>query len=178
MSECWKCDEALSDYGNYCGQCGAPQKPSMAAQSFTRSANQIKRGIDDLLDLIDGCLEMLAKGLADEDGYGDIFASEWERRFENSYRWLDAYVFSLWLSHYDISESDLDEFLEKHEDKLESTKTDTKSLPNPTNETCSCGATLPKDTPSIITRWKEATEATAVCFDCFGQISNRIAVVE
>lgn len=178
MSDCWKCDESIDGYGNYCGDCGAPQKPSMAAQSFTQSAKDFYRGIDGLLDLIDGCPEMLAEGLANEDGYGDISASEWERRFENSFRWLEDYFFRLWLSHYDLSESDLEELMEEHGITLEESQSDTESFPTPTNETCNCGASLPIDAPSIITRWKEATEATAVCFDCFGQISSRITVAE
>lgn len=178
MSDCWKCDEALADPSNYCTQCGAPQKPSSAAQAFTRSASDFNRGLDGLLDLLDGCPAMVAEGLAEMDGYGDISATEWEQRFEDSYKWLRAFSLRLWLSHYDLSEDDLEEFIEEHEDKLEPSEADTDALPTPANETCACGATLPDNAPSVITRWKEATEATAVCFDCFGQVSTRIAVSE
>lgn len=178
MSDCWKCDEDLDGYGNYCTQCGAPQKPSMAAQSFSRYGGDFYRGLDGLLELIDGCPEMLAEGLADLDIYSEISATEWESRFENSFRWLKTAFYRLWLLHYDVSESELEEIIEEYKDNLEETETDPESFPEPTNETCNCGAPLPNDAPSIITRWKVATEATAVCFDCFGQISSRITVAE
>lgn len=178
MTDCWKCDETLDGHGNYCTQCGAPQKPSSAAQSFTRSTNDFYRGLDNILDLVEGCPEMLAEGLAEMDGYGDISAAEWERRFENSFEWLRGYFYRLWLNHYDISEEELEELIEEAKDELETTETDAEELPTPSNDRCACGTSLPSEPPTIITRWKEATETTAVCFECFGQISTRIAVSE
>lgn len=174
MNDCWKCDEPLDGYGNYCTQCGSPQKPSMAAHSFNRSANDFKRGIDGLLDLIDGCPEMLAEGLAEMDDHDDISVAEWERRFENSFQWLKAYFYRLLLSHYDISDRELKKFIEEHEDEFETSTPDRGSLPTPTNQMCGCGAPLPENPPSITTRWKEATASNAVCFDCFGEISTKI----
>lgn len=174
MSDCWNCDEVQGGYNNYCTQCGMPQKPSMAAQSFHRSANDFKRGLDGLLDLLDGCPEMLAEGLAETEGYDEIGVSEWERRFENSIRWING-CFSLFcMMHYDLSQSDLEDLGEE----LEEPKDETDSLPAPANQMCGCGGSLPSEAPSIITQWKEATEVSSVCFECFGQISSRITVIE
>lgn len=172
VKDCWKCDEQLDGYGNYCTQCGAPQKPEMAAQSFHRSAVDFKSGLNGILDLIDGCPEMLAEGLADDD----ISAAEWERRFKNSLKWLKAYFYQLWMSHYDVTSSEITEFLDEHRDEADAAKSKNEELPQPTNESCSCGATLPSNPPSIVTRWKDAIDSKAVCFECFGQISSRIDV--
>lgn len=176
MSDCWKCGEGVDRHDNYCTECPAPQKSTIAARSFTRHANDFTRGLNGLLDLVDGCPELLAEGLAEMDGYEDITEAEWKRRFENSLRWIRAYFARLWFDHYNITEADLDELIEEHKDKLDDTETDTGSLPTPTNETCSCGTSMPDDAPAVITQWKEASEATAVCFDCFGQISSRLSL--
>lgn len=172
MEDCWKCDEPLDGYGNFCTQCGAPQKPEMAAQSFDYDARNFKTGLDGLLDLIDGCPEMLAEGLADDR----ISAAEWERRFKNSFKWLKAFFYQLWISHYDVTSSELKEILDEHRGETDSEKAVKGELPEPTNESCSCGSTLPSNPPSVITRWKDATDSKAVCFECFGQISSRIDV--
>jgi hypothetical protein len=150
----------------------------MAAQSFTRSANDFSRGLNGLLDLIDGCPEMLAEGLADMDGYDDLSAADWESRLENSFEWLRNYFYRVWLNHYEVSWSDLEELLDEHEDEVEESEADPEALPTPTNENCACGTSLPSNAPWIITRWKGATEARAVCYECFGQISSRIDVAE
>jgi hypothetical protein len=129
-----------------------------------------------LLDLVDGCPEMLAEGLAEM--HDDISANEWEQRFQNSLRWLRRYFYRLWLNHYDVTVSEVKEMIEEHDLDTQDDGPDTESLPEPANEKCSCGASLPDESPSVITRWQEATKATAVCFECFGQIQNRIAVSE
>jgi hypothetical protein len=175
MSDCWKCDHRLDGGENYCTQCGSPQKPRTAAGSFDRNASKFGSAIRDILELLDGCPEMLAEGMEDLHSDADISASEWERRFENSLSWLQSYFYTIVVSHYDI---DVDELLEEYEGEIEDDDTDIDTLPSPQNETCACGASLPTSPPSIITRWKDTTETSAVCFECFGQIRNRIEVPE
>lgn len=178
MTDCWQCDEPIDGHGNYCTQCAAPLTPRSAAQSFTRSTNEFSRGLDGILDLLDGRPAMLAEGLAEMEGYDDLSAAEWQRRFENSLRWIWGYFHRLWMSHYDLTSEELQDFIDEHEDELETSEPDVGELPTPSNERCACGTSLPDDSPWILTRWKEATEVTAVCFECFGQISSRIDVAD
>lgn len=176
MSDCWKCDNQLPGYGNYCTSCGAPQNPKMAVQSFYESAKNFKTGIDGLLDLIDDCQDMLIEGLTEDEDTSDVRAAEWERRFENSFLWLHAYFYRLWLTHYDIPENKLKQFLDEHQEEIETEEVDTEAIPTPANETCSCGAVMSTNPPSVITRWNDAMETAAVCFECFGDVNAIIEV--
>lgn len=178
MRDCWNCDEGLGGKENYCTQCGPPQKPHMASYSFNRHVSDFYSGLYGLLELIDGCPEMLAEGLTEMEGYDDISETEWERRFEDSFQWVRSAFYRLCLVHYEISDNQLEELAEEYAEELEESEGYIESVPTPSNELCSCGDSLPKDAPSIVTRWKEATEVTAVCFDCFGQISSRISVIK
>lgn len=176
MDPCWKCGETPRPDWNYCNQCASPLKPRMAAHTFDQSAMDFYTGLSGLLELIDGCPEILAQGLAEEEE--DLSAAEWENRFESSYRWIKAFFFRLWLRHYDLTQDDLDRFIDEHRDKIETLKDESEELPTAANESCSCGADLPANPPVVITQWKDAMEATAVCFVCFGQINSEISVAE
>lgn len=177
MSECWNCSESQSMQGNYCTSCGSPQNPEMAAQRLIRDLRDLTRGFYGILDLVGatGCPEMTAEGLSERADI-DVSQKTWEERFDPTpVPWIKEYLYRNWMDYYDITIDEMLEFAEEH-DLLEGEGTsDIEALPEDHDTECSCGDTLPNNPPEVVIRWRDGIEASAVCFECFGEIVDRLA---
>ena len=180
MPECWKCHELQPQSENYCGSCGLPQKPKMAASSFMNDFRDFIRGTRGISELVgmNGIPKMTAEGLEE---YPNVEVSKeiWQERFDPSpLNWLVTLVLEVWLDYYDLTIEDIREIAEKHDMEFDSTEdstsTDSLTTPNSSNENCPCGKSLPSNPPEFIARWNEAMESTAVCYDCFGEINTEL----
>lgn len=182
MTKCWKCNEVNPTSSNYCGNCGMPQTPKMAAQRFWRDFEDLGNGIRGIIQLVGmkGNPELTAKGLAEDV---EVPEETWEERFTPiPMTWLNNLIFRIWLDYYDLTVDDIFEIAEKHGIELEQNEEkvplNSNTLPEPVNSNCPCGNSLPSNPPVIIAQWNEGTQSTAVCFDCFGEINNQTALPE
>ena len=132
-----------------------------------------------MFNLVLGCPEMLAEGLAEDTRFDENSVLEWQRQFENPTNWIKYHFYQIFIFDYlNVTRSELEQAIDKVEEDNGPAKEEIRNLPAPTNETCGCGSDLPQNPPSIITNWKDATEVASVCFECFGKFNERIEAVE